>query len=481
MVRKKIKYLYLPLLLLSCTHETKKPYGDYPSEIGNIILNRCATSGCHNQTSYAGAGGLNLSTWDDLFNGGYGGAAVIPYRPDFSTLCYYTNTDSSLGITLSPTMPEAGAPLSKNDYLILAGWIASGAPKANKQVAFTGNPKRKKMYVINRLCDVVTVIDETTFLQMRYIDVGNKSAPEFPQCILVAPDKQYWYTSFFATSSIIQQFDAVTDRHVADIQLGNGSWHSFAITGDSRYGYFADNSHAGRIVYADIIKNTLLANYDMNGGMRYPLGMALNEQAHKLYCGTNTGNFIYSIDISNPSDAKIKQVAIDGTGIVLTNSSLDPTILQSGEDNLCYIACQKTHDIRVVDMSNDQMIATIPLRAPAQAMTYSPALNRLFIACPDDTLSFPGNRGSIVVLDAQNHSIIKYINSGYEPYSITLDDENGIAIVTNANLHISGPAPHHVSKCGGRNGSVSFINIHTLELTGKKSEVAVFPYGTAIR
>ena len=470
------------MLLISCRHEPYVAIGNYPKNIGETLLTKCATSGCHNNASYTAAGGLNLTTWENLFKGGNGGAAVIPYRPDFSTLCFYTNTDTSVGVTLLPTMPANGQPLSSKEYSTLASWIAMGAPDANGKIASAENLNRKKMYVANRLCDVVTVIDQASFLQMRYIDIGTNSGQEFANYIQVSPDKKNWYVSFSATSQVVQKFDAMNDHHVTDIILGTGNWLSFVITDDSRYGYFADNNNPGRIVYADLINNKALATYTFNNQFIYPQGMALNDEVHKLYVGASMGNFIYSIDISNPYQPIIKQLPIDGSSVILTNSSIDPITMHTGGNNQCYIACQKTKEIRVMDMSTDKLVATIQLPDAPQSITYSKSTHKLLVACPNDSISFPGNRGSIAVIDATTNTFIKSLKSGYEPYGVAVDDESGKVIIANANLHSGGPAPHHVSKCGGRNGNVSFINLATLDvLPGKKSEVATFPYSVSTR
>src|SRR3972149_5235612 len=57
----------------------------FPNAVGKIILGKCATAGCHNTQSKDAAGGLDMTTWDKLFEGGGGEACVIPYRPDYST------------------------------------------------------------------------------------------------------------------------------------------------------------------------------------------------------------------------------------------------------------------------------------------------------------------------------------------------------------------------------------------------------------
>jgi hypothetical protein len=58
--------------------------------------------------------------------------------------------------------------------------------------------------------------------------------------------------------------------------------------------------------------------------------------------------------------------------------------------------------------------------------------------------------------------------------------------VANRNQTTGGPAPHHSSNCGGKNGYITFIDMNTLELVPygtsfKKVEVSVDPYSIAVR
>ena len=100
----------------------------YPVEIDKIIVTRCAKSGCHDASSKDAAGGLDLSSWDRMFNGTTTGSAVVPYSARFSPLLYFVNIDSLDGLVGEPTMPLNDAPLSKAQYITLRDWIAAGAP-----------------------------------------------------------------------------------------------------------------------------------------------------------------------------------------------------------------------------------------------------------------------------------------------------------------------------------------------------------------
>ncbi len=471
------------VLFNSCKHDSKyvdMTGSNYPNDIAAIILNKCAVSGCHNALSYENAGGLNLSTWDNLFNGTETGATVIPYRPDFSSLCFFTNTDSSLGITLKPTMPYDRQPLSKGEYLKIRDWIAAGAQSAKGIVKFENDVNRNKFYVANRLCDVVTVVDAASLLQMRFVDVGNGVA-KYPYCVQVAPDKKHWYVSFFTQSDFVQQFNAENDKPTTNINLGTGVWTSFAISSDSRYGWFADNSSIGKIAYVDLLKNTVLATYAHGGRFSYPAGIVLNEQYKKLYVGSQTGNFIYSIDVTNPLSPVVEETPIDGKGSIIHESSVDPVeLLADRQSTKCYIACATSKEVRIMDMQYDTLIGSISLHAAPAHLAI--AMGKLFVSCPDDMIYFPGNRGSVAVIDLQTHQVVKRIKTGYQPYGLAVDEARGVVAVVNANISSAGPASHHVSGCGSRNGNVTFIDINSLELLpDKQLEVAVFPYSVSAR
>ncbi len=481
MMHRTIKYCIAIILLCACKHEPNLPLGDYPQEVGNIIIPKCATSGCHNNQSAAGAGGLNLTTWNNMFAGARSGAVTIPYRPDFSTLCYYTNTDTSLGVTLVPTMPEGQPPLTRQEYMTLRNWIAGGAPNVNGQVKFADNPNRKKIYVLHRMCDVVTVFDAATLLQMRYIDVGIKQLQDYPYSIKVSPDGKYWYVSFFAQSNIIQQYDAANDQHIGNIILGDGIWTSFTISPDGRYGYFVDNSSPGKIVCADLLDREILHTYTFSNVMQYPYGICYNEASQKLYIGTTMGNSIYIIDINDPSAPTLHQIPIDGSTVISHQQSVEPLQLLIHK-NYCYIICQNTQDLKILNISNKTVVKTIPLPAAPACIDYSAKYDKLFISCPEDANSFALLRGSVCVIDINTLTFQKSIYSGYQPYSLAVDDVSGLVAVANANLNSEGPAPHHTSNCGGRNGNVSFIDLNTLlPISSKKSEVAVFPTSISIR
>ena len=73
---------------------------------------------------------------------------------------------------------------------------------------------------------------------------------------------------------------------------------------------------------------------------------------------------------------------------------------------------------------------------------------------------------------------------------IDIDDDHNVIYVANRN-YSNGPAPHHVTDCGGRNGYMTIIDANTFQLLNinlpdgssyqYKNEVLPFPYEVTYR
>lgn len=454
----------------------------YPDDIGKIILTKCAVSGCHNEESKDAAAGLSLTTWENMFKGTRNGAAVIPYRHDFSPLFMFVNTHHDLGPAAMPTMPLNAPPLSREEVIKIKEWINSGAPDRSGHVKFSDDPDRKKIYVTNQGCDVVTVIDAATGLIMRYVDVGISGNIESPHMIKVAPDGKHWYVIFTA-GTVIRKFRAADDMPVGEAKLGTGSWNTFAITSDSKKAFIADWVADGRIAYVDLENMRLEKYYQGSQLFVFPHGTAISPDDKTLYVTAQTGNFIYKVNIANPDLPEVEEIVLEPGAAKTTASSLDPhEILMSPDGAKYFVTCQKSNEVRVFNTGNDSLVAVIKTGEYPQEMSFSNTRNYLFVTCTEDDETFPGHTGSVSVIDCANLVEIKRLNAGYQPHGIAVDDEAGKVYVANRNNNMEGPAPHHTTSCGGRSGYLTAINLNTLELVpGYRPEVAVDPYSVAVR
>jgi len=90
---------------------------DYTTQIQPIFSDNCG--GCHTTNSY---GGLNLSSYNQLMNGGDGGEVIVPGDAQSSSLYdRITRDDSEAG-----DMPPSGS-LTDDDIDLISQWIDEGA------------------------------------------------------------------------------------------------------------------------------------------------------------------------------------------------------------------------------------------------------------------------------------------------------------------------------------------------------------------
>jgi DNA-binding beta-propeller fold protein YncE len=459
-------------LFTSCKHdeeEVEPGDGNFPEPIAEIMITRCATPGCHNTTSKDAASGLDLSSWDKMFEGNNNGAVTIPYRSGQSTLFYFVNSDSSLGITQLPTMPFNQPALTNAEVIAIRDWIDNGAPDKNGNIKFADDPNRHKFYISNQGCDVIGVHDGETAVVMRYVDVGISGAIESPHMIKMSPDGQYWYV-IFLNSDVMQRFRVSDDTFVDEVNITQGSWNTFSITSDGKYAFAVDFSNTGRIAFVDLENMTLELIYSDPGFFTNPHGSYISPDDNTLMVTQNIGNQIFKWDISDPYQPDYEALIVNPSG------TSDPhEVIYHPNGAKYYVSCEAIDEVWVFNSVNDSLIATIPTGDFPQEFTLSPKHELLFVS------NMIGN--SVTIIDTNDDTFVKTLTTGYEPHGLAVDDKKDLVYVANRNTPVSGgPPPHHVSECGGRNGYLTIIDINTLELVpGYKTELSVDPYSVMVR
>ncbi len=487
---KKILHPFLFFFLLSgmaaCTWEKGIPeagYKDYPDPVGKIMLTHCAVTGCHTTDSKGACAGLDLSSWSHLFEGSKANSAVIPFRPDYSFLFYSVNTFDDLGLKLLPVMPVNANALSREDVITIRDWIAAGAPDKNGYVKFSENSDRKKIYVVNQGCDLVAVFDAESRILMRYVDVGVSAGIEVPHSITVSPDNRFWYVSFIG-NSIIEKYRCTDDVKVGEVDLGNAGWHTMAISGDSRFGIAVNWETDGKVALIDLNTMSLISKYSGSGLFVSPHGCALNQDGTRAYVTAQAGNFIYRIDLTNQQLPDVTEMVLEpGDFPSAGNGQFKPHQIRYSPDySSYYVTAEAADELRVFQASNDSLIAVIPACEDPEEMSFSLSTPYLFVASYEDAGTFAPDEGCVSIINYKTNTFLKNIYTGFQPHQLVVDDANGYVLVANRNISLSGPAPHHVSNCSGRNGYATAISLNTLEIIPDfKAELSVDPYGVAIR
>ena len=489
----------------SCVHKPQGVVapladGNYPAAVAKIIINKCTYSGCHNQASYQNAAGLLLDTWEHMFNGSVTGAEVIAYSTKFSPLLYYCNVDSSRGV-VSKDPGHLDTPLSHDEYMTLYNWIAAGAPDKNGNVPFASNPAtRQKIYITSQGCDLLIVIDAKSRVVMRYIPIGMSTTQiESPHDVEISGDGMYAYVPLF-NGNYVQKIDTRTDTVVGNVNVAavtsggtGGGWSIISLSpGDTTLlvsGWMA-NGYVVAVRTGGMIVSDPLSIDRYSGGTTdfpYPHGLASNATFDTFFATLQYGNVVNKYTFNGGYHKKY--VSVNGQPAIVTNPSdaanPNPHQIEMSPDNSRYfVTCQSTNEVRVMDAHADTVIAAIPVGTFPQEMDLSLSKHYLFIACMEDAANpQPGRHGSVYVIDYNTYAVVKILYGDfYQPHDVTVDEQDGLVFIPSRNANPNGPAPHHSSACGGRDGWYSVYDLNTLlPADNNRYEVTVDPYASAAR
>lgn len=478
-----IYFFIFSILFLSTCRKDKAVLDSagYPEAIGKIIINKCATSGCHNSASKDACVGLDLSSWEKLFEGGRNNSSIIPYRPDLSFFLFAINTFDDIGPKLAPTMPANRSILSRAEVETIRDWIAEGAARKDGYVKWSENPDREKIYVVNQGCDFVTVFDAKSKLVMRAIDVGDLASIEAPHDMYVSPDGKNLYILFFA-GDIFQGFRTSDGMKAGEIKLGDQSWHSMSISGNSKWALASHLAADGKVALIDLQNMALKMMYQGSGFLVYPHGSTMNYDGSLAYVTSQQANFIYKLNLTDPANPGVQQIVLNPGDIPAANGIYKPySVTFSPDCSKYYVTCQGTNELRIFKTMTDSLLQVIPTSGVPQLMSFSEKNPYVFVPCMGDTAN-PNAQSSVNVIDLNTNQLIKTIYTGNQPRSCAVDDANNWVWVANRNISGVGWAPHHTTACQGRNGYVTIIDQSSLQLLPKwKCEVSVDPYHVTIR
>ncbi|MEM7035355.1 MAG: c-type cytochrome domain-containing protein [Bacteroidota bacterium] len=486
--RRKVGVLAVILWMLfghsACTwHDINDVAHNFPAHIEPLLRTACATPGCHTDQSAQGAAGLNLETWEALFDGAVGGSAVVPYNAEQSYLLQFLNVDTSWGPVTAPTMPLNGTPLSPLQLQDVIDWINEGARNAMGEERFPPAANRRKWYVVNRGCDLITVFDAESKQTMRMIEVGTDEVwTEGPNELLMSKDGAHWYTLQY--NDYVEQYSALTDEKVGQILLDDDTYNVGVISEDGRF-MFIVSQLLQQMSVLDLEAGTQVA-----GPVAIPHfsnGIALHPSRSQVYlAGVESSDiFVYDYDAAGQLLGMQQIDMVQGRNVPASGYLWVNDFFFHPNGEVYYITCQGTGEIRVVDAANDSVINVISVAAGPSEFAYDATTNRLFVSCTEEQAMHgfdPKKRGMIAVVDLGTETVEQYIYSGFQPHGIAIDPVDRYLVVANRNVDPNGPVPHHGSSCSGRNGNVALIDLSTLQVVpGFKPEVSVDPYRVVVK
>lgn len=491
-----LSFLLLSLTIayvISACKPTKNeiPDGGFPTEIANILVAKCAVSGCHNSASYTNANNLRLDSWEAVFKGSSSGAVVVPYGPQYSSLLYFVNTDSTRGVVAGPTMPLSDATtkrplLTSEEYNALKNWIANGAPDKNGNVAFASDADtRQKIYITQQGADEIAVVDGKSHLVMRYISIGtNAGTLESPHSIRMSADGTNAYVAFLGGFSV-QKIDVKEDKVLSSFFMGYGAWNILFLAPADTAMVISNWQGNGSLAYLNAVGMNQYKNmYSAGSLLVYPHGIASNRSFDTFWVTAQYGNCIYKL---SSSQLLYKKISLDGNPAVAASSSdatsPDPhEIVMTPDYSRYFVTCSSSHQVKVLTTFNDSVIATIPVGLNPQEIAISKTRPYIFVTCTEDVSSFAGMKGSVYAINYNTLEVTKIDGDFYQPHAITVDDQNASIYVVSTNASPTGPLPHHGIPTKGRAGWYSVIDLNTFEpVTRYRYQVLELPYSAAVR
>lgn len=492
-------------LLLFCACGNKKTKEDpmptpvesyYPTEIAQIMRNSCANAGCHDGVGVDPTQ-LSLNTWENMFKGASYGGVIVPYRPSASYLFYHLNAYPSLGGVASLNfMPPASfsAPLDSVTVLKIKDWIANGAPNKDGVIKFADDPNRKKVYVANSGCDLVSVIDVETNLIMRHVGVGSKKTLGYregsaigtiqsPHYLKVSPDGQYWYVTIIGTNGRgVEKYRTSDDSFVGSITLPI-TFDQVAhidISSDGKKGIISNYNTSNPAIAVLNLETMTLTKVIAGIGGGKPHGLVfLNDNT--IFVTGYLDNQIYKVNLT--SEDILETIAIDKPSLGKTNTNPYDIMLNADKTKL-YASCKKTNEMVEVDVTTNMVTRRVDVGASPALFDIDTQNNLLYVACQLEPNTSSNSTGCVSVIDLSNFTEIKKIyNVGNQPRVVRVCEFNHTLYVCNENVNGQGVPPHHASECGGNIGYVTLVDLTTKDRKVGSFENQLFtqPIGMDIR
>ncbi|MCS7028429.1 MAG: hypothetical protein NZ519_06640 [Bacteroidia bacterium] len=485
-------------MLISCKKDKPAPSNHsssapvetlYPTEIATLMTQNCANAGCHDGKTNPAS--LALDTWENAMKGASYGSVIIPYRPNLSYLFLHSNTYPALGNSILPIMPPSyfSPPLDSASVAKIKNWITAGAPNKHGFVKFSDNTNRSKLYVVNSGCDLVTIIDTETNLQMRYIGVGSKRHLRFkegngigpiqsPHYLNISPDRKYWYVTLIEGKAV-EKYDAEVDSFVARLEIPSfGQVAHISITPDGTKG-IVSNYDSGNPAIAVVNLTNMTVTKIISGIGGKPHGLVFYDN-NTAYVAGYLSNTVYKIDLVTGDI--LENILTDNPSIGKVNTH--PYDLMFNQDKTrLYVSCSKSNEMIEINPVTDAITRRVNVGKKPLLFDIDKQTNTLLVACQEDeNASFLG-KGSVCVIDLNTFTLTKKIwGLGNMPRVVRVHPQKRVAYVAIENFDGVEP-PHHASDCAGNNGFVSVINLNTMDRDPNafKNELSIQPIGMVVR
>jgi len=448
----------------------------FSADILPIFEANCNFPGCHNSTDKQA--GINLTSWSTIMlNGSTFGSEVIPYNSKWSHLVQHINIDTNIAPVSEPLMPQAkvpftnGQPLGRNILEKILRWIDEGAKNDNGDVAFANITR--KAFITNQASDYVAVVNLDNMFLTRYVKVGESvNTLAAPHNVAVDNQGRYFYVTLIA-EGYIEKYDAMSYSKLGRLYAVTAPGHVI-ISPDGTKGYVTNYNVNGSERFiksfntADMTVLNTISDVTMNGTH----GGRFTSDGEYLIIVAELGEYIQIIN--TVSDEIVQTIPV--AGIVPPNGNgtgfFRPIAVSlSPDDKYAFITCDRSNDVRVLDLNTRQIIREIPTGLFPIQSECSPDNRWLYVA--------NRNSNSVTVIDISTLTVFKTIsNIGAQPHGVAFTPDGRYAYVTCES--VSGSFVHHPPVGSSVPGTTAVISVTNNHTKVKDIEMASFPAGISI-
>src|SRR3990172_6348825 len=444
-----MKKLFILLLLIvltclvklnGCNSEPLSPQENlsFSNDILPVFAANCSFPGCHNSVDKPF--GIDLSSWNSIMlHGSIYGSEIIPYNSRWSHLIQHINYDTNIAPVSTPHMPKPhppytnGNPLPANITQMIMKWIDEGAKKDNGETAFSFIPH--KAFITNQASDFVAVVNTDNYFVTKYDaysyeKLGRLYAVTSPGHVIIMQDGLKGYVTNYSLSfseRFIKSFNTQTMtviNTISDITMN--ATHGGRITNDGQYLIIV--SELGEFI--QIIRTS-----DDYVEQTIPVDVSVPPN------GNGTGNF--------------RPIAV----------SISP------DDRYAFVTCDKSNDLRVLDLNTRTITAVIPVGIFPIQSECSPDGNWVYVA--------NRNSNSVTVINVSSLSVYKTIPGvGAQPHGVAFTPDGRYAYVTCES--VNGTFVHHPLTGSYRPGTTAVIDLFNNHVKIKDIEMASYPAGISI-
>ncbi|WP_337873289.1 hypothetical protein [Ignavibacterium sp.] len=440
-------------------------------EVAEILVNTCATAGCHVGSSPAG----NLATTDynSLLKGAvntssghqaeFEGEVLIPFNSEKSLLYQMIKGN------VTPASPHQNLNLTDSQKEKIREWIDNGAKNFSGVIPFQ-NPSYR-IFVCNQSSDVISVADGDNKVVSRIADVSvlsnNIDAPH-----MVKEFGEYYYVTLISAGRLLKI--RKSDNQIIAFTSGLEKAGMVHLTSDGSYAFVSRSSTSASIY------NSVYAVRLSDMSIEQEISLPVTGVPHAIAL-TPDDSLLFVANLTKDRISKVNAKTFEFIDDILLPAGTEPMESSCSPDgNFLYVSARGTNKVLVIDTRTDSILASIDVGTMPMHIAISPEGNRIYVAIMGNHSA--GEHGSVDVIVKSGNNWNKFTTINDHrfsmPHGCDLSTDGKYLFISSRNT--SGMyQPKFKVNGEGNNGNLAIIDTETLSVI-KVLELEEYPSGLVV-